>query len=95
MFTKARLNILLPTTFVIAMSEFPFIVAIKLTPSSGALVPNATTVNPITRGETPKEEANFEELLTTASPPITRSSKPTIDNDIEINMIHIYINLMK
>ena len=45
------LNILLPTTFPMAMSVSPDNAAIQLTTSSGADVPKATIVSPITRVE--------------------------------------------
>ena len=42
---------LLPTIFPKAISVFPLKLEIKLTASPGALVPNATMVNPITNSE--------------------------------------------
>jgi hypothetical protein len=45
---KKMLKILLPITFPIAISEFPVYAAYVLTINSGADVPNATTVKPIT-----------------------------------------------
>ena len=45
------LKILLPTTFPIAMSALPFSAETTLTVNSGADVPKATIVNPITKLE--------------------------------------------
>ena len=49
--TTRRLNAFLPTTFPRAIAESPFKLKIDETASSGALVPKATTVKPITTGE--------------------------------------------
>lgn len=57
---KVMLKMLLPTTFPIATSLFPSNAAIKLTDASGALVPNATIVKPINKGDTLKLCAIFE-----------------------------------
>ncbi len=67
---------LLPTTLPRAMSEAPVKLARTLTASSGALVPKATTVRPITNGEMPKAEARREAPRTRASAPTTRKTAP-------------------
>lgn len=51
------LNILLPTTLPIASSALPWIADMRLMTNSGAEVPNATTVSPIMRSETPQRFA--------------------------------------
>ena len=48
---KPKLKILDPITFPIEMSVWPVIAARIVTANSGADVPNATTVSPITRSE--------------------------------------------
>ena len=48
---KPRLKILDPTTFPIEISVWPVIAARIVTANSGADVPNATTVSPMTRSE--------------------------------------------
>ena len=48
---KPRLKILDPTTFPIEISVWPVIAARIVTANSGADVPNATTVRPITRSD--------------------------------------------
>ena len=54
------LNILLPTTLPIAISALPFSAEDIDTVSSGAEVPNATTVRPMTKSETLSLFANDE-----------------------------------
>ena len=54
------------------------IAAVRLTASSGALVPNATTVRPIASGEMPSLLATADAPRTTASPPPSRSTNPMI-----------------
>ena len=49
--TRRILAILDPTTFPITIEPSPLVLAIRLTTSSGRLVPNAITVKPITNGE--------------------------------------------
>ncbi len=63
------LMMLLPMTFPTATSALLVNAACRLTPSSGALVPNATTVKPITRGEMRKVAAIAEAPCTSNSPP--------------------------
>ncbi len=66
-----------PTTLPIARSVSPRHDAPTLTASSGALVPNATTVNPITTGERPVRAARRAAPRTSASAPITSAPMPT------------------
>jgi len=56
--------------------------ATKLTASSGKEVPNATSVKPITKGETLNFLAIDEDDETKKSAPLTRKIKPTINNKI-------------
>ena len=56
--TRAKFAILEPIIFPTARSGLPFKAAWRLTNSSGAEVPNETTVNPITNGDTFKNFAN-------------------------------------
>ena len=67
--TNNILNILLPITLPIAISNLPFLVAITLVTNSGKLVPNATTVNPIRLSDIPNACAIVDAPLTTKLPP--------------------------
>ena len=59
-----------PTTLPSAIPELPLSEAVTVTTSSGRLVPNATTVSPITAGAIPKERARAEDPFTkSAAPP--------------------------
>ena len=58
-----------PTIFPNAISGLPSRLALTLTTSSGALVANATSVRPMTRGETPA-------LRATVTPPLISNSAP-------------------
>ncbi len=58
-----------PTTFPTAMSPLPRSDARLLTTSSGADVPNATTVSPATTGVTPKRVARRTAPPTSHSAP--------------------------
>lgn len=60
------------------ISLFPRILARRLTVSSGSEVPNATTVKPITRLETPKRFAIEAEPETRKSAPLIRMMRPTM-----------------
>jgi hypothetical protein len=73
---NSTLKMLEPTTLPTAMSELPLRPACRLTASSGELVPNATTVRPITSGEMPAIAARDEAPRTRSSPPTIRKSKP-------------------
>jgi len=67
-----------PTTFPRAMSLLPRILASRLTVSSGSDVPNATTVKPMTRLETPKRLAIEAEPETRKSAPFMSMMRPTM-----------------
>jgi hypothetical protein len=75
--TRAMLQILLPTTFPTAIMLLPFIEDTRLTTSSGAEVPKATTVKPMTIGVIPRLRARLEEPLTSHSAPKYSNTKPT------------------
>ena len=81
---KRTLKILLPTTLPSAISACPAKAPPILTASSGALVPNATTVKPTIRGEMPRADAAFDEPLTNISAPTMRKIKPEINSRIVI-----------
>ena len=66
--------ILLPTTFEIARSLFPSSNETKLTTNSGADVPNATTVSPITRDEIPNFFATLPAPSTKKSAHLIKST---------------------
>ena len=80
--TNNKLQIFEPTTFPIEISLFPLKEAIALTASSGALVPNATTVSPIINVDTPNAFAKLELPSTKQSAPFTNTTKPTTNNKI-------------
>ena len=58
-----------PTTLPTAIASAPFKVAVRLAANSGALVPKATTVRPMTKGLSLKRRAKLEANLTNSSPP--------------------------
>ena len=68
---------LLPTTLPSAISLSPPAAAPMLTASSGALVPNATTVRPMITGESPLRAARRDDPRTSDSAPTTRATTPT------------------
>jgi hypothetical protein len=70
------LKILLPTALPKAISPCPVALDITLTASSGALVPKATTVNPIINGDIPNAAADFAAPLTNASAPTISNTNP-------------------
>ncbi len=75
---KSRtLMILLPITLPIRMSVLPLRSDEKETASSGAPVPKATIVRPISSFETLKCEAVEEAPSTSQSAPLIRKTKPT------------------
>ena len=80
------LNILLPTTLPIAISELPFKADTTLTVNSGAEVPNATIVSPITKLEILKRLATEAAPSVKALTPTKISSKPPISNTISISL---------
>jgi len=67
-----------PTTFPRVISLFHFRLAVTLTVSSGRDVPNATTVKPMTRLDTPNRFAMDAEPETRKSAPFMRTTRPTI-----------------
>jgi hypothetical protein len=67
--TKQMLQIFEPTTLPIAMPPWPLQLALILTTNSGALVPKATTVKPITSGLIPSLMANSDDPFTNHSAP--------------------------
>gem|GEM_PF-3097646 len=76
--TSNRLNILLPTTFPIAISEFLLSEAITEVASSGKLVPNAIMVSPITDSDIPYQRAIFFADHTRKFAPIESHTSPPI-----------------
>ena len=78
------LNILEPTTLLTDISFAPSIAAVKLTASSGALVPKATIVSPMIRDGTFRFFATSELPSTNQSAPLTRAINPSI----KINMLN-------
>src|SRR6056297_3653858 len=76
--TSAMLAILEPITLEMAIEPDPFMAAEILTANSGALVPKATTVNPIKSGETPKLDERPEAPSTSQSAPFTSNAMPMI-----------------
>ena len=80
-----ELNMLLPTTLPMAMSALPSNEDITLTTSSGALVPKATIVNPITREEMLKRRAILDAPSVSQSAPFTININPIINNDANFN----------
>jgi hypothetical protein len=80
-----KLKLLLPIIFPKTMSENPFKEAKKLTINSGADVPKATIVNPITRSGTLFFFANEEAPDTSQFAPKIRHVNPkTINNEATI-----------
>jgi len=69
-----------PMTFPIARSGAPFVAAIMLTRSSGAEVPNAIIVSPITSVEILRRFAIEAAPSTRRSAPFKRITKPTMNN---------------
>ena len=65
-----------PITFPIAIPALPFMDDVMLTSSSGADVPNATIVIPITKGEMRNLRASATPPFTSQSPPKKSSAKP-------------------
>jgi hypothetical protein len=67
--TRAMLQILLPMTLPKAIMLLPLTAETRLTTSSGADVPNATTVNPITIGVSPMLPASADDPRTSQPAP--------------------------
>src|SRR5687767_2677563 len=66
-----------PTTLPNDRPVLPASAAETFTASSGVLVPNATTVSPMTIGETPSRRATADAPRTSASAPATSRARPT------------------
>ena len=79
---KRMLAMLLPTTLPNATSAFPPSAAERLTASSGALVPNATTVSPMITGAMPSLVAIEAAPFTRSSAPPTSPTSPTMSDPI-------------
>ena len=84
MMAKA-LKILLPTTLPIAISVLPSMADIRLTTNSGALVPAATMVKPITNEEMLKRRAMLDAPSVSQSAPFTISTRPTTNKAANFN----------
>ena len=79
---RRMFKILLPITLPISISVLPAIKDEMETASSGAPVPIATMVRPISCLETLKFEAMLEAPETSQSAPLMRKTKPTIKTTI-------------
>ena len=77
---RPTLAMLLPTTLPTAIPPAPASAACTLTTSSGALVPKATTVSPITSGVRPRRSARLAAPRTSALAPPVSSAIPTSTN---------------
>ncbi|MDZ7692280.1 MAG: hypothetical protein U5K69_14285 [Balneolaceae bacterium] len=73
---KSTLKILLPMTFPKAILACPVRAEFILTASSGELVPNATTVKPITSGDMPIPAAIRDAPRTKISAPMIKKTNP-------------------
>ena len=94
--TKNMLEILLPKILPIAISDDPDAAENKLITNSGAEVPKATTVRPITIGEIPNRFANEAAPFTKISPPMSKIARPMISKNIaNAIMFYIYFCLMR
>jgi len=71
-----------------ATSPVPSKTAPTVTAISGALVPNATTVKPMTRGETPNDRDNLEAPLTSALAPRSNNSNPMAKKKTVTNILN-------
>ena len=78
--TMSRLKMFDPTILPSEMSLFPVRPAVMETAVSGALVPIATIVRPITMEGTRRIQAMEEEPSTKKSAPLSRRRKPTSSN---------------
>ena len=81
------LEILDPIIFPKDMSEFPFMLAKTETINSGAEVPKATIVKPITKLEMPNFLAIDEEPSINISAPFIKKIKPNIKKTIVKSII--------
>ena len=78
----AMLERLEPIMFPREIPELPTKFAYVLTTSSGKDVPKATTVSPITRGETPLCSARSDAPSTRKSAPFTRTIRDAIKTHV-------------
>ena len=74
------LNTLEPTTLPTEMSAFPCRAPVRLTTSSGQLVPKPTMVRPMTNSLMPALRAMADEPSTSQSAPNTISARPSNSN---------------
>ena len=75
--TRAMLAKFDPTTLPMAIPGDPTRAASMLTASSGALVPRATMVRPVTREDSPARRPSVTAARTRSSPPPARAPSPT------------------
>lgn len=87
--TNKILNILLHTTFPIAISDCLLREAIIEVTISGAEVPNATIVSPITASETQNEKAIDFAEPTNISAPTARPVKPQTTKTIDFHILRV------
>jgi hypothetical protein len=73
---RSRFETLEPTTLPTAIPGAPASAALTLVTSSGAEVPNPTSVTPMTSGDIPSRLATATEPRTRPSPPSNRSTRP-------------------
>ncbi len=92
-----RLKLLLPMMLPKTISFKPSYAANVFTTSSGAEVPNATTVNPIASSETLKRFASAEAPATNQSAPFISSINPATINSNCMSMVFLccYLTLSK
>ena len=85
-----------PTTLPIEISVWPVIAALIVTANSGAYVPNATTVRPITRSEIFREWAISAADSTSQSAPFQsiriEAITSIISNNRSILLLLFYVN---
>ncbi|SRR5690554_2927776 len=77
---RNRLNMLLPITLPYTTSFKPLVLDTTLTTNSGAEVPKATMVSPITNSDTLNFLAKAEAPLTRKSAPLINKAKPKNSN---------------
>ena len=89
------LMILLPSTLVMAISVLPCPTATMFTTNSGILVPNATTVRPMTISLTPYFFAKAEAPSTRKSAPLMSAAQPKIMSGIATQKPPVLSQLFK
>lgn len=82
-----ELKMLLPTTLPMARSACPLTAEITLTTNSGADVPKATIVKPMTKLETLNRRAISEAPSVSQSAPLMMSNRPTMNFAISSIML--------